>query len=354
MTTRTADTIILIPAYQPGQALLEATRRLLTASYTVIVVDDGSGEEYNKIFSGLDPRVKLLVHDTNQGKGAALKTGFRYIKSHYENCIVVAADADGQHRFDDIQRVTRSYRTHAGSLLLGVREFTQHDVPFRSKFGNELTRKVFSLVTRQSIRDTQTGLRAFDQSLLDFMLRVPGNRFEYEINMLLSASREGVTITEQPIETIYENNNESSHFKPIKDSLAIYTQIVKFASSSLLSFVVDYLLFILLLQLTNSWTLAASVTFANVTARILSASFNFGLNRRYIFHHQGSVIKGALQYATLAILILAGNTLLLGTLVHNFAVNAYFAKIVTELIFFILSYFIQKHIIFARKETKNL
>ncbi len=347
-TTAPKPSIVVIPAYQPQQVLVESTRQLLAAGYIVVVVDDGSEAEYQPIFAALDERIHLVRCQANGGKGAALKAGFAYIRQTFDECVVITADADGQHRVADIEKVAREYVRHPGTLLLGARTFETRGVPLRSRFGNVLTRNIFWLITRQRLHDTQTGLRAFDESLIDTLLRVPGERFEYEMNVLLVCSREGVTITEVPIQTIYENGNETSHFNPVKDSLSIYGQIIKFASSSLAAFGIDYVLFLVLLHATSSWTVAASVTFANLTARLVSASFNFAVNKQLVFRHKGSTMKGALAYALLAAGILGVNTMLLTILIDGLGAVPAVAKIVTEAALFIASYFIQKNVIFAQ------
>lgn len=341
--------VILIPAYQPGQALIKTTD--LLQDLTVVVVDDGSGADYRNVFAALGANVHVVHHATNKGKGAALKTGYRYIRSTFQHYIVVTADADGQHHVDDIKQMIQTYRLHPHTLLLGARTFESNAVPFKSKFGNVLTRNVLSLIMKQGLHDTQTGLRVFDESLTDFMLSVPGERFEYETNVLLACSKEGVDIVESPIQTIYLHNNQSSHFDPIKDSWAIYKEIFKFASSSLLAFVIDYSMFIVLLQLTGSWGLASSVAIANIVARITSASVNFTINRRLVFRHNDSFVKGFVQYSLLAGGVLLGNTIMLTSLIGVMNLAPYIAKIVTELTFFCISYIVQKNIVFAQKRT---
>jgi putative flippase GtrA len=204
------------------------------------------------------------------------------------------------------------------------------------------------LITNQQLHDVQTGLRAFDDTLVDFMLKVPGQRFEYEMNVLLACSSENIPMVEMPIKTIYENNNLSSHFDPIKDSLSIYKEVVKFISSSLLAFSIDLGLFITLIHVTNSWSLASSVTFANIAARIVSASFNFGVNKHLVFKHEGSALKGGAYYFLLASCILLGNTLLLNFLTSVLHIAPYIAKITTEVSFFLISFLVQKKIIFKK------
>ena len=348
-TTTDRVSVVLIPAYQPRDILIESANALRGAGFVIVVVDDGSGADYQPLFVALDESVHLVRHEHNRGKGAALKTGLAYIQRTFQNYLVITADADGQHAPADIENMARTYRRHPHTLLLGSRTFEAGDVPLKSKFGNVLTRRVFSLITRQQLRDTQTGLRAFDESLIDFMLNVPGERFEYEMNMLLECARGGIEIVELPIQTIYKNGNESSHFDPIKDSLSIYGQIIKFASSSLAAFVIDYAVFLLLVHITSSWALAASVMFANIAARCISASFNFAVNKHLVFRHKGSLAKSLLSYALLAAGILTANTLLLALLVSGLGIAAYAAKIAVEVVLFVASYTVQKHAVFAHR-----
>lgn len=345
------EPIILIPAYQPGQALVESTNQLLAAGFTIVVVDDGSEETYDSIFNALNDTVHVLSHEVNKGKGAALKTGYRYIQRVFKNYTIVTADSDGQHDIQDIKKMVQTYLLHPHTLLLGSRTFENTNVPLKSKLGNVLTRKIFSLITKKRLSDTQTGLRAFDDSLVDFMLDVSGDRFEYETNVLLACSREDIEMIELPIRTIYTNNNQSSHFDPIKDSWAIYKEIIKFASSSLLSFVIDFALFTLLVSLTSSWELAASVTFANIMARLVSASVNFTINRRLVFKHTTNFAKGVVQYVLLAVSILLANTLLLTLLTSVLFIAPLIAKIITEITLFTVSYLVQKNVVFAQKRA---
>lgn len=351
LETLTKTPIILIPAYEPDDSLIKTTTALRQESFPVVVVDDGSGPKFQEIFAQLAPEISLLHHQENLGKGSALKTGLDFIKKHFQNFIVITADADGQQQISDIKRMATTYRQHLHTILLGVRQFNSQKVPFRCRFGNNLTRKIYAFITKQDVSNTQTGLRAFDDSLIDFMLTIPGSRFEYEMNVLLSVSRAHLPIVELPIATIYLNNNQSSHFNPVKDSLNIYRQVLKFASSSLLSFALDLGIFSLLVYLTSSWSAALSVTVANITARLVSASFNFWVNRNLIFKDKNNLFQSALKYASLAALILTGNTLLLNFIIQ-LGLPTFWAKILTEIIFFSLSYLIQKHFIFnSHKEV---
>ncbi len=341
--------IALIPAYEPADELLNLVVQLSDAHFRIVLVDDGSGENYRRIFSAAKRFAEVLVHDTNKGKGEALKTGLSYIQKHCpENSVVVTLDADGQHSVTDAIRVSEAAFSDTGSLILGCRRFCGV-VPKRSRFGNAVTRFVYRTVTGLNVSDTQTGLRAFDAALIPFMLKVPGDRYEYEMNVLLKCARSKVPMREIEIATIYFDNNSGSHFSTLKDSFIIYRDIIKFTFSSLTGFLVDYGLYILLVALTGGLDGAVSIPLSNITARIVSSSVNYTLNRRFVFKSEECVSKTAVQYFTLAACILAGNTLLLSLMVNGLNVNEYAAKTITEISFFATSFFAQKFFIFVKK-----
>ena len=223
--------IALIPAFEPENELINLVIQLYDAHFKVILVDDGSGENYRRIFSTAKRFADVLVHETNMGKGKAIKTGLAYVKRHYpENTVVVTMDADGQHSVSDAVRVAEAAADETKSLVLGVRCFGR-DVPKRSRFGNTVTRFVFRAVTGLGVSDTQTGLRAFGSEQIPFMLGVDGERYEYEMNVLLKYAKGKIPIIEVKIATIYFDNNEGSHFGTFKDSFRIYRSIFKLDKS---------------------------------------------------------------------------------------------------------------------------
>lgn len=363
----------LIPAYEPGQEMLDVILDMKTRGFTVVVVDDGSGPDYEDIFRSAAEEATILSHDTNKGKGAALRTGLRYI-SEYRirgdlTSVVVTVDADGQHLAADAMKIARIAAGSPGWLVLGSRAL-KDDVPARSKFGNTVTRHVYRLATGVSVHDTQTGLRAFTSDLIPDLLSTSGDRYEYEINVLMDFARRGVPIREETIETIYMDNNRNSHFCTIRDSARIYKEILKFSASSFIGFMVDYGMYALLLAImglvaSGKFTVLQSLTggnaqavaaayglvIANVGARIVSSITNYTINRKFVFKSSKSVGKSALQYFTLAAFILAGNTVVLSTLVGRLGIGRMIAKIITEIIFFTISWLVQRYLIFYDREA---
>ena len=162
------------------------------------------------VFAALEERgITVLRHAVNQGKGRAMKTGFNYLMvNHPELKGVVTADCDGQHTPDDIKKVLSALREHPDDMIIGARKFTG-DVPARSLIGNKVTRGVFWFATGIHITDTQTGLRGFPMNSLPRIMKLSGERYELEMNMLLALKDWDMHATEVPIETIYIDENLS-------------------------------------------------------------------------------------------------------------------------------------------------
>jgi glycosyltransferase involved in cell wall biosynthesis len=226
--------IVLLPAYQPGEPLraLLTDLRAAAPDAGVVVVDDGSGPGSADVLRAAgDLGATVLRHERNRGKGAALKTGFGYAAEHHPGHDVVTADVDGQHDVGDILRVAGAVRD-SGRLVLGVRRFDTR-TPLRSRFGNTLTQALFRAVTGHGVQDTQTGLRAYPAGLLQWLCTIPGDRFEYEMNVLLYAAGAGHPIDEIVVATTYLNENASSHFDPLSDSVRIYWPLLRYAATSI-------------------------------------------------------------------------------------------------------------------------
>lgn len=337
--------VALIPAYQPDELMLELLRELSLREFFIIVVNDGSGHEFEPTFEEASRCAVILTHPENRGKGAAIRTGLQYLKDHFPfPYTVVTVDADGQHRVTDAEHVCRIAEAHPDSLVLGVRDF-KGKVPLRSRFGNRLTSIVFKLSTGVSCRDTQTGLRAFSGGLTDQMLQVGGDRYEYEMNVLSYCARQNIPMEQVGIKTIYrDEENSSSHFHPLRDSARIYAQLLKFSLSSFVCFLLDYLLYCIILGLSGS------LTAANLLSRVCSAAANYSINRFIVFRDNQSIMKTAVQYFALAVGILVCNTALLWVFVGLMDMNRYAAKILVEVILFLLSWIVQHGFIFGRKK----
>jgi Glycosyltransferases involved in cell wall biogenesis len=336
--------IILIPAYEPGRRLIKLINELKSlCSYSIVVVDDGSGPAYSDIFREVkEMGCTVLTHGENMGKGRALKTGFDYIRKTSESEGVVTADCDGQHLPRDIIRIAENIDEHTGCIIIGGRRFSGK-VPLRSRFGNSVTRSVFSFASGKKLYDTQTGLRGFSVDMLPWLSRINGDRFEYEMNMLLEAGAAGYDFYEIEIKTVYLEQNKSSHFHALKDSARVYWPIMKFSLSSILSGVLDFVL------LTVFQVLTGNLLFSVVAARLCSAIFNYTINKILVFD---KLKKTAASRSLPRYIILAGIVLLLNYgIIHTYydiiGISIFFSKVFTEMTIFIFSFWSQRKFVFV-------
>ena len=218
------NAVVLIPSYEPDDLLVNTVNELLENDFPILLVNDGSGPEYDRVFNQVKDRVKYLAFEKNKGKGAAMKYGYSKLLELYpEAKYVITADGDGQHALKDIIRVYDKLE-ESNQIVLGVRSFGR-DVPFRSRFGNDFSKTTRSLLTKTYIQDDQCGLRGFPVRYLLSLLKIKGNRYDYEMNQIVYIQMMQVPMYTLPIETIYLDSNSRSHFSPFKDTFKIQTII---------------------------------------------------------------------------------------------------------------------------------
>lgn len=341
---------ILIPAFQPGDALVSLVEELLRRTADpIIVVDDGSGSEYAAVFDriAMHARVQVVRHAVNLGKGAALKTGMNQALVRFPDAGgVVTADADGQHKPEDILRVAEKLRAHPQSLVMGVRAFSGR-IPFRSRLGNELTRALMRLLIGQQLGDTQTGLRGIPAPLITHLLRVKSSGYEFELDMLLACKHQGCPVIQEPIHTVYLDGNRSSHFHPIVDSMRIYFLLLRFSTISLVTALIDNLVFAYTFYVTGSRAEA------QVAGRLVAMSFNYLGARNLVFHSRQQhwivlpkyvsvvALNGIISYALI-------------TLIHSrFGVATIPAKLLAEGLLFLANFVIQRDLIFTKRQPSG-
>lgn len=223
--------VVLIPAYKPDEVLVTLVRELRENGVEVLVVDDGSNLRCAPIFEATERYARVLHLPENSGKGAALKFGMAHLLEEFPDCThFITADADGQHRVSDILRV-RDELASGAQFVLTVRDF-KDNVPFRSRIGNNLSRFIYTMLTGHYFRDNQSGLRGFSVSQLDWLGKVQGEKYDYEMNMLYYADKQSIPITTLLIDAVYIDGNRSSHFDPLRDTLRIYRRLFASAAAS--------------------------------------------------------------------------------------------------------------------------
>lgn len=316
--------IALIPAYEPDEKLPKIVNELKENNFTVIVINDGSDIRYDNFFNMCD--AKIISYPSNRGKGFALKKGIEYVKNNYENYVIVTVDSDGQHRIEDIKNICEYAKENKDVLVIGKR-IRNENMPLKSRIGNSITQYVLNLATDENIYDTQSGLRAFSEELVDYMLEIKGHRFEYEMNVLLNLKEKNIKYKEIEIKTIYIDNNKKSHFKTINDSIRIYNQILQFKARSVIPFLIDLLIFAAIIISINKLVLV------NIISKICSTITYYILNKEKIFKNKLTIKSILIQIAIIILYILLSTTMIF---VVSKLINLYTSKVIVEILMVIL------------------
>ncbi len=356
--------IVIIPTFNPDEKLVEVVEGVIEKGFEkIVVVNDGSCPEFRGPLELIKAKKECVVleHKVNQGKGRALKTAFEYVLLKEQNAdAVVTVDGDNQHKPEDILNCVKCAADNREYLVAGSRDFSGMDLPLRSKLGNQFTRFVFKNACGIKINDTQTGLRVIPAKYLEIMLGIEGERYEYETNMFLSMKKYKIPYMEQRIETVYIEDNKSSHFNPVIDSIKIYKVIFCYMFSSLAAAGIDLLGFTLFLYGFNYICEPKTAIFiATVLARIISSLFNCICNKLLVFNSENSVKTVLLRYYTLCIcqtavsyIGVAGLAKLLR--IGKYAIMVTVVKMIVDTLLFVVSYHIQKSWVYKENDKKGI
>lgn len=368
MGTYLNEIAIVIPALNPDERMVALVKSLKEHGFeNIIIVDDGSEIKNRGYFKTCkeEYNCRIIRHVINFGKGMALKSAFNHILDNRPDIMgTVTVDCDGQHVTEDIVTCAKLVHEHPDHLILGCRQFDDKAIPLRSRFGNKFTRHFIRLLCGINVSDTQTGLRGMSRGLIsEYFAQTKGERFEYEMNMLICARENQIPITEFPIRTIYLENNESSHFNPFVDSIRIYKVFVKFMLSSFSSFIIDIALFYILGAIlrpiigdkvqVSFWYFDVSllILLRNVLSRLGSSLYNFTMNKRQVFRNESKDIWILIKYYILCICQLTLSTLLVANAL-TFIPSSTIRKCIIDTILFMVSFQIQREWVFSKKTKK--
>jgi glycosyltransferase involved in cell wall biosynthesis len=206
----------VIPAYLEEKHVGDVVRRTLKQLANVVVVDDGSNDRTAE--EARSAGADVIVHEQNRGKGESIKSGFRYWLEHGSTYVVIL-DADGQHLPEEIERFLAAAASGVGELLIGTRMNDVREMPAVRRMVNRYMSRKISRACGQDIPDTQCGFRMVHRSIIPSLLGGT-ERFDYETEMLILASRAGCRIASVPISTVYSDEVSSIH--PIRDTLRFF------------------------------------------------------------------------------------------------------------------------------------
>lgn len=345
---------VIIPSLNPDDKLVRVVDSLIEYGFEdIILVNDGSDDSHMAPFNKVKEygQCTLLEHEVNRGKGRALKTAFEFCVRE-RRCIdgVVTVDGDGQHKASDIMRCVEVMLDRGDKVILGARDFSGDNVPPKSRFGNRFTSFVFKALCGIDIKDTQTGLRAIPARYLDAFSKIDGERFEYETNMLLELRQMRIGYEEVVIETVYIEENASTHFHPFRDSVKIYAVILKFMAGSLTSSGIELCVFALVRFLcAKAMEMKSAVFVATVAGRIISSLFNYSFNRQAVFKDKSEVRSSIVRYYILCVAQMLVSYYLVWQVTKMLSLGGAWtvaAKAVIDGILFFISFQIQRRWVF--------
>ncbi|GFI09416.1 hypothetical protein IMSAGC007_01877 [Lachnospiraceae bacterium] len=268
----------------------------------------------------------------------------------YEDTIgLIQCDCDGQHHIEDVNKCAELLRKNPDKFILGVRDFSDKNIPFRSRFGNRCTSWVFKLFCGMDIKDTQTGLKGIPKLFIPTLIETPGERFEYASSVLIEMKKQGVEIVQFPIKTIYINGNETSHFNPIVDSIRIYSFILRYLMSSLSAFILDVVLYSFLIRVFKNAFPEYYIIISTYLSRAVLCTYVFVVNKKAVFHNKGKIFPVAVRFLSLCIVQATFSGFLIRFLVGFTGLGEVVCKIIIDTILFFASFQIQSRWVFKDK-----
>lgn len=354
-------TCIVIPSYKPDKTLIPYISELKrAAAFPVIVVDDGSPETFKPIFDKIQlfPDCHVLSHPKNLGKGAAIKTAIRFYLKKIKNCRgIITADCDGQHRIQDVLKIAKVMEAEPDALVLGCRHFDR-STPSRSLIGNRMISVAMQFMYNVTLEDTQTGLRGMPNRLLPTLEKLSGNRYEYELNVLIHARKVNTPFITVPIKTLYFNHNQGSHYHPVRDSLRITGQLLRgflqYGLASALSAGIDILTYTLLMkQLLTALPFTRRLFTATAVARLVSSLVNFSCNRHLPGSQNKKIMPTLVRYYILCFFQFLASFGLVWTICTLGHFDSVIVKIVVDGFLAIISYQVQLRWVFKNPKQRS-
>lgn len=342
---------VLIPAYNPPADFPHLIEKLLEQSFAaIVVVNDGSSACHQELFNRISShdRVTLLQHSVNLGKGAALKTGLNHCYCRMPELTgVVTADADGQHLLEDVIAIATTLVGHPADLIMGVRDLQGTQVPWRSRLGNRLTRYLLRTIAGVRLADTQTGLRGIPSAFIPDFLKIPSCGYEFELEMLLACKSKGLIFRQVPISAIYKDNNRTSKFNPLLDSMKIYYVLFRFSLTSISTSGIDYLIFVLVLSY------GGGLLGAQVLARLIAMNYNYFVVKKWVFASPDAHGKTYPKYAALVFASGSISYILIKMITTVGILSPTGAKPLAEIALFLANFSIQKVFVFPERSKEK-
>ena len=342
--------IILIPALQPDERLIQMIHGLYERGFhKIAVTDDGSSDDRQKYFQEVEIMgVKVIHHSKKMGKGVALRSALRLADEKIgESDFYITADCDGQYSPEDIEKVAKELLENPDCFVLGVRTYERKKGK-KVRFWLNSCQKLFFRITNhgKECPDPRSGLRGFPASLKKLALCTEGKSYDYELNFL-DAAIQKTPVVVVPISSETHNINETSHFRPVVDLLGMYLKFWKYLFTSNVATVFDLVFFIIFESLFSKLG-TISIFVATICARAISGSVGYILNRYISFQSKLNPGREMVRYSIVFVCQMAASGILV-SLLSVIPIPTVIVKAIIDTILFFVVYNIQKNWVFAEK-----
>ena len=336
-------TALILTAIAPDENLLSLLKAFRNANDIVplVICREGSGE--------IPAGIKVISTEGTGGKGGAIRRAFEYVRDELPECgCIIRAEANGAYDYPDIMHINRVVKRHWGTLVLGKRRYS-NGLSLLCRTRNAIIRNLFAVASGRNVHDVETGLRGFGRELLDRFIAVEGDSHEYEVNILMHASSENVKLMEVDIEAVFPLKMDP-YSKHIRQWIKVYACVMKFALSSLISFLIDIFTLLGLNSLLDGMHEVAALVISVGTARIISSVVNFYVNHYVVFKSKEPVKEAMLKFGGLQVIIMFASYALMH--IMNIILNVPLAvsKVVSDTALFIVSFIVQGKFIYNKNE----
>lgn len=202
MSTSAQSIAVVIPAYNAAHSLRELINRIhkTIGDVVLIVIDDGSSDETSEL--ALQIGAMVLRHEKNRGKGAALQTGFDFLKKSSEIDLILTIDSDLQHRPEDILGFLEAQKKSNADVIIGWRQRVGTKMPLHRILSNTITSAMVRMRTGVTIKDSQCGFRLIRRCIIE-QIRLESSGYEAETEFLIKVAKKGFKIGFVPVSTVY-------------------------------------------------------------------------------------------------------------------------------------------------------
>ena len=215
--------LVCIPAFNEEHVIDKVIKNCQKYADQVVVCDDGSDDKTSEVADAAGANV--IKHDRNFGKGEALQSLFKFARhSNFE--IVVTIDGDGQFLPEEIPKLVKRIESGESDIVIGYRFDDSEEMPNYRKFGNKMLDKMTNMVAELSVRDTQSGFRAYSKNIIN-LLDFKKKGFGADAEILISAAKNGARISEEKVTVLYNTGSETSTKNPISHSGEVITSLLE-------------------------------------------------------------------------------------------------------------------------------